>query len=115
MLRQLKIQKFRSWITKINSTLVDDVEDHEVLMAMCNLLKYSQNSSKTEGSFWKLCRTKVDYINDSSSNGKSFKQKKEKMENQKKAYMTSATTRKYSCISTNTTFKHKWHYSIQIS
>ena len=84
MLRQLKIQKFRSWITKINSTLVDDVEDHEVLMAMCNLLKYSQNSSKTEGSFWKLCRTKVDYINDSSSNGKSFKQKKEKMENQKK-------------------------------
>ena len=33
--------------TKINSTLIDDVEDHEVLMAMCNLLKYSQKFSKT--------------------------------------------------------------------
>ena len=43
MSRQLKIQKIRSCITKINSALIDDLKDHEIVMAMCNLLEYSQN------------------------------------------------------------------------
>ena len=65
MSRQLKIQKIRSCITKINSTLIDDLKDHEIVMVMCNLLEYIQNYCMISGGFGKYCRTKTDYINDS--------------------------------------------------
>ena len=65
MSRQLKIQKIRSCITKISSTMIDDLKDNEIVMAMCNLFEYSQNYCMISGGFGKYCRTKIDYINDS--------------------------------------------------
>ena len=38
---------FRSCITKINSTLIDNAEDLDIFMPMYNLLEYSQNYSMT--------------------------------------------------------------------
>ena len=38
---------FRSWISKINSTLIDNAEDLDIVMPMYNLLKYSLNYSMT--------------------------------------------------------------------
>ena len=63
------MQKLRSWITKINSTLTDDVEKQEIAMAMCNMLEYSQNCSMTSGTVIQSCRNEMDYINDSASDG----------------------------------------------
>ena len=42
---------FRSCISKINSTLINNVEDLDVVMWMHNLLEYSQNHSMTSGSY----------------------------------------------------------------
>ena len=41
---------FRSCISKINSTLIDNAEDLDIVMPMHNLLGYSQNYSMTSGS-----------------------------------------------------------------
>ena len=40
---------FRSCITKINSTLIDNAEDLDTVVPMYNLLEYSQNYSMTSG------------------------------------------------------------------
>ena len=41
---------FRSCISKINSTLMDNADDLDIVMLVCNLLEYSQNYSMTSGS-----------------------------------------------------------------
>ena len=41
---------FRSCISKINSTLINNAEDLDIIMPMYNLLKHSQNYSMTSGS-----------------------------------------------------------------
>ena len=41
---------FRSCISKINSTLINNAEDHDIIMPMYNLLKHNQNYSMTSGS-----------------------------------------------------------------
>ena len=41
---------FRSCISKINSTLIDNAEDLDIVMPMHNLLEYSQNHSMTSES-----------------------------------------------------------------
>ena len=38
---------FISSISKINNTLIDNVEDLGIVMLMCNWLEYSENYSKT--------------------------------------------------------------------
>ena len=45
-----------SCISKINNTLIDNVEDLDVIMPMYNLLEYSKKYSKTTGSFWNYYR-----------------------------------------------------------
>ena len=40
----------RSCITKINSTLIDNAEDPDIVMPMYFLLEYNQNHSMTSGS-----------------------------------------------------------------
>ena len=40
---------FISCISKINSTLVDNAEDLDIVMPMYNLLEYSKNYGKTTG------------------------------------------------------------------
>ena len=51
---------FRSGISKINSTLIDNAEDLD------------QNYSKTSRSLWNYCTDQIDNINDNASDGKSF-------------------------------------------
>ena len=47
---------FISCITKINNTLIDNVEDLDLVMSMYNLTEYSKNDSKTSGSLWNYYR-----------------------------------------------------------
>ena len=47
---------FASCISKINSTLIDNAEDLDVVMPMYNLIEYSKNYRKTTGSLWNYYR-----------------------------------------------------------
>ena len=55
---------FRSCISKINSTFIDNAEGLDIVMLIYNLLEYSDNYSKTSGSLWNYYRDK---INDSAN------------------------------------------------
>ena len=46
---------FRSCISKIKNTLVDNAQNLNI-MPMYNLLEFSENCSMTSGSFWKYYR-----------------------------------------------------------
>ena len=52
---------FRSTISKINNTFIDNAEDVDIIMPMYNLLEYRDNYSMTSGSLWNYYR---DEIND---------------------------------------------------
>ena len=43
---------FRSCISKINNTFVDNAEGFGIVVLMYNLLEYSDNYSVTSGSLW---------------------------------------------------------------
>ena len=67
---------FKSCITKINSTLINNAEYLDLDMSMYNLLEYSPNYSMTSGSLWNYIeRDEIDGIDDNASVGKSFKYK----------------------------------------
>ena len=66
---------FRSWISKINSKLIDNTEDLDIVMPMYNLLEYSQNYSITSGDLWDYYRDEIDDVDDNDSDGRSFKYK----------------------------------------
>ena len=55
---------FRSYISKINNTFVDNAENLDIVMSVCNLLEYSGNYSMTSGSSWNYYR---DEVNDSAN------------------------------------------------
>ena len=59
---------FISCITKINNTQIDNVEYIDIVMPMNKLTEYSDNYSKTSGSWWQYCK-KIPAIND---NGEIF-------------------------------------------
>ena len=42
--------------TEINNTEVDDAQDINIVMPMCNLMKYSYAYSNTSGSLWQYYR-----------------------------------------------------------
>ena len=65
---------FRSCISKINSTLIDNAEDLDIVMLMY-MLEYSGNYSMTLESLWNYYRDEIDNINDNASDGKLFKYK----------------------------------------
>ena len=50
---------FRSCISKINNTFIDNAEDLDIAMSMYNLLEYSDNYSLTSGNLWNYCRDEV--------------------------------------------------------
>ena len=54
---------FRSCISKIYSTFIDNAENLEIVISVYNLLEYCGNYSMTARAFWGLCR---DEINDSA-------------------------------------------------
>ena len=43
---------FRSCISKINNTFICNLHDLDLVMPMCNFLKYSDNYSITSKSLW---------------------------------------------------------------
>ena len=47
-----KCAPFTNYISRINNTQVDDAHDIDVVMAMYNLIEYSDNYSKTSGILW---------------------------------------------------------------
>ena len=51
---------FRSCISKINNTFIDDPEDLGIVMPMYNLLEYSGNYFMTSESLWYYYRDEVD-------------------------------------------------------
>ena len=63
---------FRSCISKLNSTLIDNAEDLDIVMPMYNLLVYSQNYFMASGSLWNYYRDEIDDVDD---NAKLFRYK----------------------------------------
>ena len=53
---------FKSCITKIDSILIDNAENLDIVMSMYNLLEYSQNYSRKLGSLWKSLKFKIKII-----------------------------------------------------
>ena len=49
---------FRSYISKINKTFIDNAEDLDIVMPMYNLLEYSKNYSMTLESLWNIIKMK---------------------------------------------------------
>ena len=65
---------FTKCITKIDGITIDDPEDLDLVMPMCNLLEYSSNHSETTGSLWFYSNDfNADIVN--YNNFKSFKYK----------------------------------------
>ena len=60
--------RFRSWISKINNTFIDNAEDLDIVMPMYNLLEYSGNYSMKLGSLW-------NYYGDEINDDKNIKMK----------------------------------------
>ena len=61
---------FIHYISRINCVQIDNAEDLDVVMSMCNLIEYDKNYRKTTGSLWNYYRGKPS--NPLSSNSKSF-------------------------------------------
>ena len=47
---------FTNCISEINNTHIDNPKDINILMAMYNLIEYSDNYAKTTGSLWQYCK-----------------------------------------------------------
>ena len=54
---------FTKCISKINNTQIDNAEYIDIIMAMHNLIEYSDNYSKTSGSLWQYCK-EIPAVND---------------------------------------------------
>ena len=68
---------FRSCISQINNTLIDNVENLCVLMPMYNLLEYSNNYSMTSGSLWDYYKDEInDDENEIDDNGNEINNRK---------------------------------------
>ena len=63
---------FTKCISKINDTEIDDAQDIDIVMPMYSLIKYSDNYSKTSGSFWQYYK---DEPNDTLADSELFKSK----------------------------------------
>ena len=60
---------FRSCISKINNTFIDNAEDLDIAMPMYNLLEYSGNYFMTSRSLWNYYRDEInDDENDNNNN-----------------------------------------------
>ena len=59
-----KCALFTDCISKINNTQVDNAKDIDIVMAMYNLIEYSNNYSKTSRSLWQYCKDILAVNND---------------------------------------------------
>ena len=46
---------FTNCVTEINNTQVDNAKDVDIIMIMYNVIKYSDNYSKTSENLWQYC------------------------------------------------------------
>ena len=63
---------FTKCISRINNTDIDNAHDIDIVMPMYNLIEYSDNYSKTSGSFWQYYKNDP---NDNLTDSESFKSK----------------------------------------
>ena len=63
---------FTKCISRINNKDIDNAQDIDIVMPMYNLIKYSDNYSKTSGSLWQYYK---DEPNDNLTDSESFKSK----------------------------------------
>ena len=63
---------FTNCISEINNTQIDNAKDIDIVMPMYNLIEYSDNYTKTSGSFWQYFRGEPD---DDLEDSESFKSK----------------------------------------
>ena len=54
---------FTNCINKINNTQIDNAEYIDIVMPMYNLIEYSDNYSKTSGSWWQYCKGDITDFN----------------------------------------------------
>ena len=75
---------FTNCISKINNTQIDNAEYIDIVMAMYNLIEYSDNYSKTSGSLWQYCKdipavdnngAIIDFDGDNATDSFNFKTK----------------------------------------
>ena len=72
---------FRSCISKINNTLIDNTQDFHIAMSVHNLLEYSDKYSMISASLCNYYRDDTDVVHDNASEGKSFKYKTKRIGN----------------------------------
>ena len=58
---------FNNCISEINKTQIDNPEDIDIVMPIYVLIEYSNNFSKTSGSFWQYCK-EIPAVNDAGNN-----------------------------------------------
>ena len=63
---------FTKCISNINDKEIDNAQDIDIVMPMYNLIRYSNNYSKTSGSLWQYYK---DEPQDNLANSESFKSK----------------------------------------
>ena len=67
-----KCAPFTKCISRINNTNIDNTQDIDIVMAMYNLIEYSDNYLKTSGSLWQYYKNDP---NDNITQSESFKSK----------------------------------------
>ena len=67
---------FRSCISLINNTFINNAEDLDIVIPIYNLLEYSDNYSMTQRSLWNYYRDEEDKVNNNASDVKSFNYKR---------------------------------------
>ena len=79
---------FRSCISKINNTFIDNVEDLDTVMPMYNLLEYSGDYSMTWGRLWNYFRDEInDSVNENNDAG-NYRMNNKTMTSKSFAYRT---------------------------
>ena len=68
---------FRSCISNIKITFIENQEDIDIVMTMHSILEYIHNYSMTSRRLWDYYRKKIDEVdvNNNTSDGKSFEHK----------------------------------------
>ena len=68
---------FRSCISNIKITFIENPEDIDIVMPMHSMLEYIHNYSMTSGRLWDYYRNKIDEVdvNNNTSDGKSLEHK----------------------------------------
>ena len=90
---------FRSCISKINNTLIDNAEDVDTVMPMYIFLEYSNNFSMTSRSLWNYYRDELnDSANEIDDNDNMINNKKAKTSRYKTSIRSSSNEHKTKII-----------------